>query len=170
MSQTNSGLLLLVRNYVSANHWANKRIIEWLKPQPEELLEKEIPSSFPSIKKTLVHMWDTERFWLSIVKAQPPVFFRDGFTGTKDELFEGVIRQSEEFEAYVNSLTDDSILESRYLDTPWVKGERQQYDFILHVINHSTYHRGQVITIAHNIGVKGAPMTDYNYYLMMPKE
>ena len=171
MNQNNhTGLLSLIRNYVACNLWANERIVEWLKPQVPELLEENVPSSFPSIKATLVHMLDTERFWLSVVQQAPPVFFRDEFTGRNEELFCGIVEQSKEFETYVNSLTEDLILENRYLDTPWVKGERPQFDFILHVINHSTYHRGQVTTIAHNVGIKGAPMTDYNAYLMMPKE
>jgi len=36
----------------------------------------------------------------------------------------------------------------------------------MHVINHGTYHRGQIITMARSLGVThGIPKTDYNLYL-----
>jgi len=38
-----------------------------------------------------------------------------------------------------------------------------------HCINHGTYHRGQIITIARNIGITDPPTTDYNYYNMVLK-
>ncbi|MFB6801427.1 DinB family protein [Peribacillus butanolivorans] len=31
-------------------------------------------------------------------------------------------------------------------------------------MNHSTYHRGQIITIGRNVGLTDAPMTDFNIY------
>jgi uncharacterized damage-inducible protein DinB len=34
----------------------------------------------------------------------------------------------------------------------------------MQVMNHSTYHRGQIITIGRNLGFTDAPMTDYNFY------
>ncbi len=62
--------------------------------------------------------------------------------------------------------TEDDLLEKVYLDTPWVKGEMPRYEFLQHVFNHSTYHRGQVVTIGRNIDITDAPMTDYNFFNM----
>ncbi len=39
----------------------------------------------------------------------------------------------------------------------------------LHVFNHSTYHRGQIVTIGRGLGYKDAPMTDYNFYNFFAK-
>ncbi|WP_315819131.1 DinB family protein [Paraflavitalea speifideaquila] len=36
-------------------------------------------------------------------------------------------------------------------------------------MNHSTYHRGQVVTIGHQVGLKDAPITDYMFYLLKVK-
>lgn len=54
MKTTNSNSLLveLVHNYAQATYWANETIVEWLKTKPAELLEKEVASSFPSIRET----------------------------------------------------------------------------------------------------------------------
>jgi uncharacterized damage-inducible protein DinB len=45
------------------NRWANAKIIDLLKTQAPELIEKEIASSFNSIKKTILHMADAEYIW-----------------------------------------------------------------------------------------------------------
>jgi uncharacterized damage-inducible protein DinB len=159
----------LTTNYASFNLWANQTLIEWIKTKPSEVLDKEVASSFPSIIKTIIHIWDTERFWLCILKGVPPPnsFRRMEFEGTADEAMEGLLNESRNFAAYVNTLSENDMLEKCYLDTPWVKGELPKYEFIQHAMNHSTYHRGQVITIGRNVGLTDAPMTDYNYYNMM---
>jgi uncharacterized damage-inducible protein DinB len=39
----------------------------------------------------------------------------------------------------------------------------------MHCMNHSTYHRGQIVTMGRNLGFTDAPMTDYNFYNVMAK-
>lgn len=39
-------------------------------------------------------------------------------------------------------------------------------DIILHVFNHATYHRGQLITMGRQVGLTLPPRTDYIYFLM----
>jgi uncharacterized damage-inducible protein DinB len=42
---------------------------------------------------------------------------------------------------------------------------RSRHDFIMHVVNHNSYHRGQIITIARILGaVSNIPETDYEAY------
>ena len=48
---------------------------------------------------------------------------------------------------------------------PWAEATRGRFDFIQHAMIHSTYHRGQLITIGRHLGYVDAPMTDYNFYL-----
>ena len=42
-------------DYVRANQWATETIVTWLKSKPSDLIEKELPSSFPGIRGTLGH-------------------------------------------------------------------------------------------------------------------
>jgi uncharacterized damage-inducible protein DinB len=168
---TTSAITSLVNDYVLYNKWTSETIVEWLKTKPASALELPIPSSFPGIKESLVHIWDTERFWLSVIKCEPaPDSFRmNGFHGTLEEVFEGIQATSREFADFVVNLSEEELCESVFLDTPWVKGTRSRFEFIQHCMNHSTYHRGQVITIGHHVGFHDAPMTDFNFYLMMVK-
>lgn len=159
----------LISDYAVYNAWANRRLVEWLQTKPAALMEQDVPSSFPSLKETLVHIWDTQRFWLAIVQQVPlPVSFRQvGFFGTLEEVFTGIVEQSERVAAYVQSLTEADLEEEIYLTTPWFSGAETRISFIHHCMNHSTYHRGQVVTIGRNVGLTDAPMTDYNFYRLI---
>ncbi|GAB3931088.1 DinB family protein [Larkinella terrae] len=151
------------------NQWANQKLVEWLKTKPVDLMEKTVPSSFPSLKETLVHIWDTQRFWVSVLQQvpPPPSFRLLGFDGTVEDVFEGIVDQSAELADYVQSLTDSDWQQEVVLTTPWVEGVRSRIEFLQHCLNHSSYHRGQVVTIGRNVGLTDAPMTDYSFYFLM---
>jgi uncharacterized damage-inducible protein DinB len=169
-SKNATALISLMRNYADYNLWANTKYVSWLKAKAFDLLEKEILSSFSSIRSTLIHIWETERFWLSVLQQVPfPKPLRDGYDGTLDDIFEGILSHSYDFAAYVQTLSETELLENVMLITPWAEGTQPRFEFIQHCMNHSTYHRGQVVTIGRNLGITDAPMTDYNYYLTMLK-
>jgi uncharacterized damage-inducible protein DinB len=161
----------LMTNYAGFNLWANGTLVQWLQTKPAELLDKEVPSSYPSIIGTIVHIWNTEVFWLQVLQATtPPPVFTDGFEGSNEDAMRVFVSQSEKFAYYVRSLSENELLEVCELDAPWMKGQQPRYEFIQHCLNHSTYHRGQIITIARNLGLTDPPMTDYNYYNMAIKK
>src|SRR4051812_16483525 len=46
------------------SQWANKTLVNHIQTQTPELLEKEIDSSFTTLKKTILHIADAEYIWL----------------------------------------------------------------------------------------------------------
>lgn len=159
-----------LQDIVAYNAWANKTMAEWLQTKPTNLLTQEVISSFPSLKLTLLHIWDCQRFWLSVLqKTLPPVSFKEDYKGSIEDIVNGIVQQSEDFTAYVGSLSDQSLQENCYFGTPWIDGTCPRFEFIQHCMNHSTYHRGQLVTIARNVGLTDIPMTDYAYYLLIVK-
>ncbi|XZF14978.1 DinB family protein [Chitinophagaceae bacterium MMS25-I14] len=163
-------------DYVAYNQWANERITGWLRTKPDEILEQEVPSSFPTIKETLLHIRRTEQYWLGHLKGVKckPVY-DEVFEGTAEDLFEDVNIQSEAFYDHVQSLNEKTVRESCCFLAPvrwpeWDEFVRPVSELIMHAMNHSTYHRGQIITIGRNLGLTDAPMTDYMYYLLMEKD
>jgi uncharacterized damage-inducible protein DinB len=156
----------LIKNYVAYNLWANNRLVEWLKRKPASLLEKEIPSSFPSIRLTLTHIWQTEKFWLAVIQQQEFEGYYE-FKGSVYDLFNEFTNHSKAFSDYLQLLSDQDIGEEVFISTPWFQSNLLRYEYIQHAMNHSTYHRGQVVSIGRNLGFTDAPMTDYNYYNVM---
>lgn len=56
--------------YCRYNVWANERLTGLFANLPEELADKTIESSFPSVKKTILHIWDAELIWLKRLKEE----------------------------------------------------------------------------------------------------
>src|SRR5690349_7348431 len=119
--KTTASLASLVRDYASYNAWANATTVEWLKTKPTEALEQVVPSSFPSVKETLVHIWDTQRIWFAVIQQlpPPPSFRLNGFDGSVEEVFTELVNHSEQIAAYVDMLSDEDLTEKIHLKTPW---------------------------------------------------
>ncbi len=162
----------LVKDYAAYNLWANQALVSWLKTKPAHALEREVASSFSSIKQTLVHIWDTETWWLGILQGlNPKSNYGRVFDGKPEEVFAGIVKLSEEFAAYVATLSEASLQEICPFSIPYVGDfARPRFEMIQHCMNHSTYHRGQIITIGRNAGLTDAPMTDFMFYLLMAKQ
>ena len=107
-----------------------------------------------------------ERFWLSFLENKPLEKFIHEYNEDNASFFEGIHRQSHDFEVFVNSLSD-AVLESEFtIEMPWLKGKQPCYVYIQHVVNHSTYHRGQLITMGRGLGLLNPPNTDFTMFLM----
>ena len=164
-----TAIAYLMKNYANYNLWANTTLVSWLKTKPAAVLEQEVPSSFRSIKLTLVHIWQTERYWLSIIKNESPVTNNE-FTGTVQDVFDALCKTSRELASHINAMTDEKVQERTLIESAWFRCDFKNFEYIMHYANHSTYHRGQVVTIGRNLGFADAPMTDYNFYNIDGKE
>jgi uncharacterized damage-inducible protein DinB len=146
------------------NQWANSQLISLFNTMENQLIEQELISSFPSIRKTLLHLWDVETLWLKRLKKEAATEFPSKqFTGSNHVLYQNLLDKSSEFAAFVGAqpaayFTEP--LEFTFLTTP---GQQAQLpmDMILHCCNHQTMHRGQLITMARQLGVTTFPRTDY---------
>lgn len=154
-------------NYSEYNQWANETLILWLSGKSEADFYKKVDSSYPSIALTLNHILAVQEFWYSVISETEPEGQRYIHTEVDHaEVFAQLLRQSARFNTCISAFSEADLLKEIHLDTPWVKGTLARYEFIQHVFNHSTYHRGQVISIGRNLGYEDAPMTDYNFYNM----
>jgi uncharacterized damage-inducible protein DinB len=157
---------------VTFNSWANQRLAGWLNTKPEAILDTPAVSSFPSIRATITHIWYTENAWLSWLRGEKPTKpYGQSFTGERDELFSGWTGQSKIFEEFVYSLTEEAVAGNCSFKAPirWPEYddfEKPVFDLILHAMNHSTYHRGQIITMARTLGITDPPMTDFIFWLL----
>lgn len=157
----------LTNNYAAYNTWANETLVNFLKTKTTALMDKEVASSFSSIAKTLNHILATQEFWYAVVTETENTSMRWNAEQVDiQEVFDSLIKHSHDFTDKVSQLSESDLSKEVNLDTPWVKGKLPIYEFLQHVFNHSTYHRGQVITIGRQLGFTDAPMTDYNYYNM----
>lgn len=152
----------MLHQYTSYNEWANTQMTNWLTEATDAQFEQELESSFPSLKTTLLHIWNAEYLWLQILKEEPsdePPGKQ--FEGTMAELLEAVLQTSANFRSYVHGLNPEA------LQGKVPSGNSSLYiaDIIQHCMNHSTYHRGQLITMGRQVGLQSPPRTDFIHYI-----
>lgn len=154
----------IMSNYADYNLWVNQQFVNWLSPKSDELLYTEVPSSFSTIMKTLDHIWSTEEYWFSIISETALVEKKAENELSKDEIFDGLINSSTKLKQFINSLSEEDLIKEVKITNPWFECELPISDYLLQVINHGTYHRGQIVTMGRNVGITDASNTDYNFY------
>lgn len=154
----------LTTNYAEYNLWVNQQFVTWLTAKSDDLLHKNVPSSFSSIIKTLNHIWATEEYWYSIIAGTTEFDRREKEQLVTEEVLNGLLNRSLLLVELVKSLTEEELLQNIKIENPWFQCDLPKYEYLMQVINHGTYHRGQIVTMGRNIGITDASNTDYNFY------
>ena len=154
----------LLLQYARYNVWANKRVIDVMLQLNTADLDREIVSSFSSLKKTTIHIMGAESIWLQRLQlAAHPIWLPESF---KDIFSKACIlwqQASLDLEGFISSEKDDAALVQvcSFNDRKGTPLEHEVSHILLHVFNHSTYHRGQLITMLRQIGMTEIPATDF---------
>ncbi|WP_339815753.1 DinB family protein [uncultured Imperialibacter sp.] len=151
-----------ISSYIRYNHWANERLTQWLQTSSNEVLYTETNASFASIDLTLQHMKNAQFFWYEVI-TEGDVKKLDETIKVKsiEAVIEELLRGSEKMVDTYTTFSEKQLAAD--INSPVMT--RTRHDFIMHVINHNSYHRGQIITIARILGaVSNIPETDYETY------
>jgi len=146
------------------NLWADQRITEVLNSIDPLLLDKEVKSSFPTIRLTLGHMYDAEKIWLSRLGGTS----LDHWPSKSLQVFEIdlLLSESKTCLAFVEGLNQQEMNSlCTYQDQKGNSFSQAVWQILTHVFNHATYHRGQIVTILRELEVTDIPATDLIYYL-----
>jgi uncharacterized damage-inducible protein DinB len=148
------------------NRWANARILDPVSRLTAEEFDRTLGGSFPSIRLTLAHIYAAEWIWLERWHGRSPRGLPPAQeVPTLEALCEKWRPVEESCRAFVEGLTEDRMREIvSYVN---VKGEAWKYplgEMLVHVVNHSTYHRGQAVTMLRQLG-KAPLATDYLVFL-----
>lgn len=144
------------------NYWARDRQLQACAALSQEQFLREMGSSFPSVRDTLVHLASTEWVWLERWRGRSPRTEPSPqefpTLAAITERWRTVERDMREFLA---ALTVDAL--EQPLTYTSMKGDTFTYPLwrpMLHVLNHQSYHRGQVTALLRQLGVK-APTVDF---------
>jgi len=131
------------------NYWADHIAINWLNQINEDQWNQINISSFSSIKETAIHIASAEKVWIDFwTKVSDPVYLSVKFKGSKDDLIEIWKKSSAGLKDFIEKYPEDKYMEQVSFSYP--KGGDGQMEFwqtISHIVNHSTYHRGQLVTL-----------------------
>ena len=156
----------LISNYSSFNEWANNKIADWLTGLDKEILYRKTPSSFDTIDHTLQHILRVQKFWLAFISEQDTSNFNWAVReGEVENILSELKTVSNQMKEKFTSFTGAELSHTLELNMPWAKNNLSRYEYVIHVINHSTYHRGQIITMARSLGInEDIVNTDYNFF------
>ena len=130
--------LSLVNELFNYNYWARDRHLQACAAITEGQFLRPLGGSFPSIRDTLAHLVAVEWLWLE-----------------RWRIVESEMRQ------YLASLSEETLERPVTYINP--KGQTWTYtlwSMILHLLNHQSYHRGQVATLLRQLGIQ-PPEVDF---------
>ena len=142
--------------------WATEKTLESCAPLSSEDLRRPTGDSFGSVHATLTHLYGADWVWLERWHGRSP---RALPKPEELESFEALSSRWREVQdgqrAFVKTMTPARMDETlTYVN---FAGQTCTYalgETMLHVANHGTYHRGQVVTLLRQLGRK-AISTDY---------
>lgn len=142
-----------VRNLYDYNSWANHRVLDACTPLTPEQLSRDLKSSFPSVRATLEHIVWAEWLWLERWKGS-------SHSGPPAEEFADLAairaRWSQveaELQQFVRGLSEvDLGRVVQYRNTKGKEFSNPMAHMLQHLVNHGTYHRGQVTTMLRQLG------------------
>lgn len=148
------------------NRWANLKWLTALEGLTPDELGKDMKSSFPSVLDTVIHMLGAEWVWLSRWTDASPTEFPDATDLTTIDAvrrrWDGVWHEQQAFLAGLSRDAHEQTVS--YGLFSGAQDEQLLGELMRHVVNHATYHRGQLTTMLRQLG-KTPPSTDYVRYL-----
>jgi uncharacterized damage-inducible protein DinB len=156
--------------------WANDRLFAHLEQLPKEAFLGEVTSVFPSVAQTFGHMYKFEQLFMHVLAKVPnedifpklSVWEGEARVSTVDEmrrLFAGV---AESFRDLLKRTPDPD--KAMTIEHPQYGSLDTHFSEILrHVVNHGTYHRGNIAAMLRQQGYAGVP-TDYMFYLVAQRD
>ena len=150
---------LQLSNY---NIWANNIVCAWLEKISDEQWTQHVVSSFNSIQETVLHIIGAENIWLERMRKDENTFWLPSvYKGTKDEHTALLKQTSEGLKNFVENFDENNLQVN--LDFKRLNGDAYSmpyYQMLAHVFNHSTYHRGQLVTMLRQVGFTDVGSTD----------
>lgn len=138
------------------NTWANHRSLQAAGALSQEQFTKPLASSFSSVRDTLVHICGAEWVWHERFEGRSPSAIPD-FSALQsvDTLSEHWTPQESKLLAFVRRITQadlDAVMEYKTINFGVYKNPLWQS--MQHLVNHGTYHRGQVTTMLRQLDAK----------------
>jgi uncharacterized damage-inducible protein DinB len=148
------------------NQWANARTLGAVSALTPEELTRNLGGSFPSVHATLAHIYAAEWIWLERWQGRSPRALPALAEVPDLETLQEKWRKVERDQAsYVERVTSARLVEIvTYVNVAGKTWSYPLHELLVHLVNHSTYHRGQAVTMVRQLG-KPVEATDYLLFL-----
>ena len=136
------------------HYWARDRLLDAVERLTPEQFCQDLGNSFDSIRGTLVHMVSAERSWCSRWRGESatghlvPADFK-----TAGDVRACWLEEESRVREFVGQLGPDGVNRVfRYTQFDGASRNSVFWHMLQHVVNHATYHCGQVTTMLRQLG------------------
>ncbi len=149
------------------NAWANARALGSAEPLTPAQFLQDLKNSFPSVRDTLAHILGAEWVWLRRWHGESPVKLLSGADfPTLASLKERFAAVERERQAFLEALPDGRLAQPfEYRDLAGNPYRLRLVESLQHVVNHGTYHRGQITTMLRQLGATPVSTDLSRFYL-----
>jgi uncharacterized damage-inducible protein DinB len=151
-----------LRTLLDYHYWARDIILDAVAPLTPEQFTRQVDSSFKSVRDTVAHIYAADRIWYARWLGEAPtgLIAYDSFPDV------GAIRQAwsdleGKVRPFVEGLGEAGV--TRVFQYTLLSGAAAASPFsqmLTHVVNHGSYHRGQVTTLLRQLGAAPPKSTD----------
>ena len=156
-----------LKTLLDFHYWALGRVLDAAARLTPEQFTRDMGNSFKSVRDTLAHLYSAEWAWYERWHGTSPTAMLafDQFPDVAS-LRETWSSHEAKMRAFLNSLSEadiKTVIEYRTLGG--VPGSSAIWQMVQHVVNHGSYHRGQVTTMFRQLGAEPAKGMDLiGYY------
>jgi uncharacterized damage-inducible protein DinB len=161
-----------LKTLLDYHYWARDRVFDAVSHLTPEQFTRDMGSSFKSVRDTLVHLYSAESAWYQRWHGTSPtahipsdqfsdvVSIRDAWTALEMKM-----------RTFIDALDDAGVtrvIEYRTLNG--APGSSRIGEMMQHVVNHGSYHRGQLTTMLRQLGASPAKSMDLIGYFREKRE
>ena len=156
----------LLRFMFQYNAWADRRLLEACGQLTNEQFTRSLGSSFSSVRDTVAHLYGAEWVWNERFHGHSPAALL-GSAGFPDlaSIRVKLEEMDQYFIDYVSKLSQQDL--DRVIVYKTFTGQEFSnplWQSLHQLTNHATYHRGQVVTMLRQLGVKPVSTDLIMYY------
>jgi uncharacterized damage-inducible protein DinB len=155
-----------VRTLIDYHYWARDRMLDAVEGLSPQQFIVELGGSCRSVRDTLAHLYGAEWIWYSRWHGEAPTAL------PTPELFPDFasVRQTwreheKRMRAFIDALDDHGL--ERVISYKLLSGQpgaSVMWQMIQHLVNHASYHRGQITTLLRQLGAAPPKSTDLITY------
>lgn len=155
-----------LRTLVHYNYWARDHMLDAVARLAPEQYTKPLGNSFSSVHDTIVHLYGAEWIWITRCKGQSPMELPRPSEFANLAAVRAAWRDVEAAWRSLVTNMEDSDVDTAIAFKTMVGSTATSPlgQMIQHVVNHGTYHRGQVTTMLRQLGAEPPKSMDLIFY------
>ncbi len=148
----------LLNEFVDYNYWARDRQLQVCAKLSQEQLLRQVGGSFGSLRGILVHLVGVEWVWLERWLGRSPRALPWPDFSTVPEISERWAMVERDLRKYMAGMDESTLAQPlTYINFAGQTWTYPRWQTILHLLNHQTYHRGQVTHVLRQLGAEAVP-------------